>query len=234
MRPLTLLLPLALLAAACAADPYAPSAGETSVKEGINDGFLAEDANVEQWVARFEDDERRDIAKCRDGIVAALDLVEGLAIADVGAGTGLFLEPFTAAVGAGGRVYAVDISAAMVEHMAARIAERGWSQAEAVLCTEKSAELPRASVDLVFICDTYHHFEYPQHTMASLRKALRPGGRVAIVDFIREPGNDWVMNHVRCGQEDVIAELEAAGFRYTGEREVAGLTSNYLIFFERR
>ncbi|MBC8327292.1 MAG: SAM-dependent methyltransferase, partial [Planctomycetes bacterium] len=77
MRPLTLLLPLALLAAACAADPYAPSAGETSVKEGINDGFLAEDANVEQWVARFEDDERRDIAKCRDGIVAALDLVEG-------------------------------------------------------------------------------------------------------------------------------------------------------------
>ncbi len=235
MRPPLHLLPLTLLPllAACAADPYAAPVDEASVKEGINDGFLAEDANIDQWVARFENDEKRDIAKARDQVVAALGLEPGMAVADIGAGTGLFLQPFVDGVGDGGMVYAVDISPAMIDHMKARIVEAGWSQARTVLCTEKSAELPEASVDLVFICDTYHHFEYPRSTMASVRRALRPGGRVAIVDFIRDPDNEWVMNHVRCSKEDVIAEMEAAGFLYRGEREVEKLESNYLIFFER-
>ncbi len=229
------LVPLVLLPlfAACAADPYAPPVDEASVKEGINDNFLAEDADIEQWVARFENDEKRDIAKALDGIVAALEIEPGTEVADVGAGTGLFLRPFVEGTGVDGRVYAVDISPGMIAHMNARIAEAGWRQAETVLCTEKSAELPEASVDLVFICDTYHHFEYPRHTMASLRRALRPGGRVAIVDFIRDPEDEWVMNHVRCSKQDVIEEMTAAGFRYTGEREVEKLDRNYLIFFER-
>jgi SAM-dependent methyltransferase len=227
------LLPCFLLAA-CASDPYAPPVDEASVKEGINDNFLAEDVDVDQWVARFENSERREIARNRAAIVQALDLAPGMDIADIGAGTGLFLEPFVGAAGPEGKVWAVDISPGMVEHLDARIAEAGWDNAAALLCTEKSAELPEASVDLVFICDTYHHFEYPMHTVASLRKAVRPGGRVAIVEFVRDPDNEWVMNHVRCSQADVIAEMEAAGFRFLGEREVPGLEENYLVFFERR
>ncbi|RMH01129.1 MAG: methyltransferase domain-containing protein [Planctomycetota bacterium] len=234
LRPLPFL-PL-LLAAACAAGaaaPPAPPAEEASVKPGINDAFLAEDADVAPWVARFENSERREIARCRDEIVAALGILPGTDLADVGAGTGLFLEPFVAAVGPEGSVAAVDISPAMVAHMDERIRAHGWTNARTVLCDAKSVGLADGSVDLVFICDTYHHFEYPLHTMASIFRALRPGGRVAIVEFRRDPDNAWVLDHVRCSQEDVVAELERSGFRFRGEVPVPGLEDNYLVLFER-
>ena len=57
-----------------------------------------------------------------------------------------------------------------------------------VLGGERSVELPEASVDLAFVCDTYHHFEYPRSTLASLHTAIRPGGALVVVDFEREPG----------------------------------------------
>lgn len=233
--PSRLSLPITLLAlAACAADPYAAPPEETSVKEGINDAFLAPDAKIEPWVERFEDSERREIARCRDAIAGALGIEAGQALADVGAGTGLFLEPFAAAVGESGRVYAVDISAPMIAHMDARIAAAGWPQVATVLCDERSTGLASRSVDLVFVCDTYHHFEFPRHSLASIRQALRPGGRLAIVDFERDPADPWTMEHVRAGKDEVIAEIEAAGFELLGEPAIEGLRRNYLLLFRRR
>ena len=90
-------------------------------------------------------------------------------------------------------------------------------------------------LDLVFICDTYHHFEYPQTTLASLHAALRPGGMLAVVDFERIEGvsRPWVLNHMRAGKEVFRSEIEAAGFRFLEEVEVAGLEENYLLLFRR-
>lgn len=207
--------------------------GEPSVKPGLNDRFLADDLDVDQFVKMFEG-ESREIAARRDAIVDVLGLRPGMQIADVGAGTGLFLDPFSEAVGPEGRLYAVDISPGFMEHLRQRQASEGLENVEPVLCTDHSAELPDASVDLIFVCDTYHHFEYPQSTLASLYSALRPGGTLVVIDFERIPGvsRDWLLDHVRAGKEVFTAEITAAGFVLEEELD-AGLAENYVLRFRR-
>jgi SAM-dependent methyltransferase len=155
-------------------------------------------------------------------------------VADVGAGTGLFTRLFARATGNEGRVIAVDIAPKFIEHIQKSCREEGLANVETRLCTADSTELDEASVDLAFICDTYHHFEFPQKTMASLRRALKPGGRVIIVDFRRIPGQstEWVLNHVRAGQEVFESEVAEAGFRKTREANDL-LKENYLVEFSK-
>jgi FkbM family methyltransferase len=154
-------------------------------------------------------------------------------VADVGAGTGLFTRIFARAVGPKGTVYAVDIAPRFIEHIEKTCKEKGLKHVRGVVCKADSAELPADSVDLVFICDTYHHFEYPARTMASIHKALREGGRVVVVDFKRIPGvsRDWVLKHVRAGQDVVAREIDAAGFKLVAERKL--LQENYCLVFKK-
>jgi len=231
-----------VLAAACGAPgaPRAPGAPcapalEPSVHPGINDNFLAPDLDVEHYVETFEG-ESREIAAARDAIVAAIGLRPGDDVADVGSGTGLFLAPISRAVGPDGVVYALDIAAPFVEHMEQRARDEGLANVRPRLCAEDSVLLPRGSIDVAFVCDTYHHFEFPHSTLASLHEALRPGGRLVIVDFERIPGTsrEWVLDHVRAGKAEVVAEIEAGGFELQDEPEVPGLSENYLVRFRRR
>lgn len=207
---------------------------ETSVRPGINQRFLSPDLDVDQLVATFET-ESREVFVQRDAIVEAIGLTPGMKVADVGAGTGLFLQPLVRAVGRFGRVFAVDIAPDLLAFMDQRIRDEGLSIAETVLCTETSAALAPGSVDLVFTCDTYHHFEYPRSTLASLHEAIRPGGWLVIVDFERIPGTsrEWVLGHVRAGKQQVIGEVEAAGFSLQDEPRVKGLSENYMLRFRR-
>ena len=226
---------LALLLAACGACAQtAPDATETSVKPGINESFLDPGLDVDTYVKRFEV-ESREIYSQRQAIAAAVGLTEGMEVADLGAGTGLFVPMFSRSVGSDGAVYAVDISPAMLEHLQARKADEQWDNVTVVTCSERSAELAADSVDRVFICDTYHHFEYPRSTMRSVRDALRDGGEVVIVDFERIPGvtRDWLLEHVRCGKQTVIAEMESFGFQLLGEVDIDGLEENYLLRFRK-
>ncbi|MHC4845394.1 MAG: class I SAM-dependent methyltransferase [Planctomycetota bacterium] len=232
---LFLLAPILAALAACAVDvPPKPPPPEASVRPGVNDRFLSADLDVQQLVDTFES-ESREVAVHRDAIVDALGLRPGMAVADVGAGTGLYLEPLVRAVGRFGRVYAVDIAPDLIGFIDERIRNEGLTIVETVLCTETSAELPPGSVDLVFSCDTYHHFEYPRSTLNSLHRAIRPGGWLAIVDFERIPGvsREWVLDHVRVGKDEVIAEIEAAGFTLHDEPVIEGLSENYLLRFRR-
>ena len=88
-------------------------------------------------------------------ITAALQLELGMTVADIGAGTGLFLARFAQAVGSEGKVYAVDIAPRLVEFMRQRADSETLTQVEVVRCTKRSASLPENSVDVVFVCDTY-------------------------------------------------------------------------------
>jgi predicted methyltransferase len=101
--------------------------------------------------------------------------------------------------------------------------------------TRNSVELQRASVDVAFVCDVYHHFEAPQDSLASLYSAIRPGGSLIVIDFDRIPNesSEWLLGHVRAGQDVFTAEIEAAGFRLTKEIELDGLKDNYMLRFER-
>jgi SAM-dependent methyltransferase len=225
---LLLLLPALLLAACTTPAPEAP------VRERLNDNFLAEDLDVSRYEGIFEG-ESREVFVQRERIAASLGPLVGRDVADVGAGTGLFTGLFSTAAGEHGRVYAVDISERFVEHVAQRSAQEGWTNVTAVLADERDCNLARASVDLVFVCDTYHHFTYPRTTLDSLRRALRRGGELWIVDFERIPGvsREWILGHVRAGKQDVIAEIEAAGFTLVAEVEIAGLEENYVLRFRR-
>jgi ubiquinone/menaquinone biosynthesis C-methylase UbiE/intracellular sulfur oxidation DsrE/DsrF family protein len=207
------------------------AAQEKSVRPGINDSFR--DPNVAEFAGRFEVESREVFAKRRE-IVAACRLQPGLTVADIGAGTGLFTRPFAEAVGAEGRVIAVDISQNFLDHVARTSLEAGYRNVETLLCKPDSTELPAGAVDVAFICDTYHHFEFPLRTMASLNRALKPNGRVILIDFRRIPGksSEFVMNHVRAGQEVVESEIVQAGFRKTGEQEGL-LAENYLVEFTK-
>jgi len=225
---------LCLVLACSSAAPVHSAPEESSVRPGVNKNFLSPDLDVDHYVEVFEG-ESREVSAKRDAIVAALALSPGMSLADIGSGTGLFLPAFDHAVGPKGRVYAAEISPKFLEHLRDRREKEGLAQVEVVEGREDSVALPAASVDLAFVCDTYHHFEYPKSTLASLYQAIRPGGSLVILDFERIPGKsaDWVLEHVRAGKEVVRSEIEGAGFEFDRELHVEGLTENYVLRFRR-
>jgi ubiquinone/menaquinone biosynthesis C-methylase UbiE len=209
-------------------------AQDASVEPGINDKFLDPKLNVEEWTKKFET-ESREIFHQREKIVAAAGLKPGMVMADIGAGTGLFTLHFAQAVGADGKVFAVEIAKNFLEHIKARASKASASNVQTILCTERSVELPEASIDLAFICDVYHHFEFPSASLATLHKALKPGGTLVLIDFNRIPGetSDFIMGHVRAGQEVFEAEVNAAGFEKVDEVKDL-LKENYFVKFRRK
>lgn len=231
---LCLALCLRLLAACSAPDASPPPVAGDGAPASLNANFRDPQLDVDEFVQRFEG-ESREVAVARDAILAALELRPGLRVADIGAGTGLFMAPLSEAVGAQGVVYAVDLSPRFLDHLRGRVRDEQLGNVRVVECDERSTALPPASVDLAFVCDTYHHFEHPAETLASLHRALRPGGRLVVLDFERIPGvsRDWMLEHVRAGKEVFAAEIEAAGFGPARELDVPGLSENYMLAFER-
>ncbi len=204
-----------------------PRIAETrSVYPGINAPYRAEGA-VRTWSRRFERD-GREVHDHQAQIVSALGLRPGMVVADVGAGTGLFTLAFAAAVGPEGTVYAVDVIPEFLAHIGVKVKQAGLGNVQLVRASDRSAELPAASVDLVFMSDAYHHLEYPQHVLASLRAALRPGGSLWLIDFNRGPNSDAAMRkHVRAGKAQVLEELAQAGFELVEELPL--LQENYVL-----
>ena len=207
------------------------AAQEESVAPGINDSF--ENPDPDRYVERFEG-ESRTIYRYREAIVAALGLEPGMDVADVGAGTGFFSRMMAAKVGPGGKVYAVDIAKNFLDHIEKTSREAGLSNIETVLCDQKSTRLAPESVDLIFICDTYHHFEFPMQTLVSIHQALRPGGTLVIIDFERVVGVsvEFAISHVRCGKGTVTDEVKDAGFDFIGE--IPMMEDQYFIKFRKR
>jgi ubiquinone/menaquinone biosynthesis C-methylase UbiE/intracellular sulfur oxidation DsrE/DsrF family protein len=207
------------------------AAQDKSVKPGINDPFKNPD--VEKYAKTFEG-ESREVYALREKVLAACGVKPGMVVADIGAGTGLYTRLFAKAVGPHGQVYAVDIAPKFLEHVQKTCRDAGLKNVTPVLCNPDAVDLPPDSVDLAYICDTYHHFEFPEKTMLSLYRAVKPGGRVAVIDFHRVPGksSDWVMGHVRAGQEVFEKEIGSVGFEKTDEVKDL-LKENYFVIFTK-
>jgi len=216
-----LLLTSLLLVLSCAAQ-------EHSVRPGINAHFA--DPDWQQWVNTFERP-GRELYDQRLAIVAASQVSPGMAIADIGAGTGLFTRLFAAAVEPGGRVYAIDISSTFIDNILRTCREQGLSNVTGIVNMPADVGLPANTIDLAFIAATYHHFEFPQQILASIYRALRSAGRVIIIDFRRDPriSSNWVMGHVRGDKMQVIEEMQAVGFRLVDEKPL--LRTNYFLEF---
>jgi ubiquinone/menaquinone biosynthesis C-methylase UbiE len=215
-------LALACLSAAC---------GPRSVKPGINSRF--ENGDADAWAERWES-ESREIFRKRRALVEACGITDGQHVADIGAGTGLFVPLLSTAVGSNGRVYAADIIPQFLTHIDSRAQRDGLTNVHTVLGTDRSSGLSPASIDVAFVCATYHHFEFPEDMLQSIRSALRPQGRLIIIDFIREPGvsRAWILDHVRAGLATVVEEVRAAGFAVVSEgSSTPTLDENYMIQF---
>lgn len=217
-----------------------PSSEEHGHKHGdanINDPYAAikTEDDVEVWVERFSR-ESREVAAARGAILDALHLKPGMDVADVGAGTGLFVGGIAGRVAPGGTVYAVDVVEPFLEHINKVAAEQGVTNIKTVLCTQDSSELPPNAVDLVFICDTYHHFEHPKSTMQSIHRALRKDGEVVLIEFDRVEGKsrEWIMGHVRAGQNEFVSEIESVGFEVVDRPKIEGLQETFFVRFRKK
>jgi len=224
---------LSFLLAVLSACTPANRTPEQSIRPGVNSEYKT--TPIEKWVERFES-ESREIFKERDRILRAADIRSGMAVADIGAGSGFFTEMFARQVAPKGRVYAVDITPGFIERIDARAKELDLSNITGIVCSDKDAMLPHGSVDVAFVCDTYHHFEFPAQTLASIHRALKPGGMLVVVDFDRAPGKtrQWVLDHVRAGKEEVRGEIAANGFKLLDEPPTPFLTENYMLRFRKK
>ena len=210
-----------------------PARGEPDVRADINASYLSGDLDAARLDAGFSSESRETYA-AREAVTAALGLEAGDVVADVGAGTGIYLAPFAEAVGPEGTVVAVDIAPKLVAYIEERAAREGLRNVRARLGGTADTGLAPASVDHVFTANVYHHFERPLAMNRHLFGAIRPGGTYAVLDFRRdETASPFVLRHVRQDMATLIEEASAAGFVFDGERAVPGLEENYLVVFRR-
>ncbi len=207
---------------------YAEKKTVKSVNPGINKSFI--NADPEKFVERFEK-EGREVYDKRQEIVKAIGLKPGTKIADIGAGTGLFTRLFSPVVGEKGEVFAVDISENFIKHIDLSCRSEGFKNVFGIVCAQDNVKLPRKSIDIAFVCATYHHFEYPDKTLETIHRALRPGGKLIVIDFNRKKGvsSEWILKHVRAGKETVKKEILSNKFKLIEEKKL--FKENYYLHF---
>lgn len=229
---LFLLLACAAPAVPATRSPAAADAREASVKPGINDAWKSDD--IAPLVGRLES-ESREIWTHRERIIQVVAARPGMIVADIGAGSGFLTLLLAQAVGPGGKVHALDINGNLLARIDAQARAAGLANVETMLTPEDTTPLAPGSVDLVLMCDAYHHFEYPRSTMRSIRAALRPGGELVLIDFERIPGTTEpaMLEHVRAGKDVFRQELLDDGFELVGEHRVEELRENYVLRFRK-
>jgi ubiquinone/menaquinone biosynthesis C-methylase UbiE len=163
------------------------------------------------------DDPQRDAWQKPADVLMALGLHPGDTVADIGAGSGYFTLRFSHHVGPGGRVYAVDISDDMLAEVKRKVSDAGLTNVMPVHATADDPKLPEGGVDLIFICDTWHHIENRPSYLGRLRTALKPNGRLAIVDFHKKPLPVGPPESMKLTRAEVVAEATAAGFSVAEE-----------------
>lgn len=228
IRQLIPLVTLALVALVVA------TAGADVPADSRNESYVDPDLDMQRMLSRLER-ETREVYSLRDEIVEASGIRPGEVVADVGAGTGAFMDELVEAVGDDGHLYAVEISIRFVEYLRERANEAGHDNVTTVFSSYTSATLPTASVDRIITIDTYHHFDDYDAMLASMRDALVPGGEMIVVDFDRVEGKSraWILSHVRDSKETFRSEIEAAGFEFVEEVEIDGMVDNFFHRYRR-
>ena len=187
--------------------------------------LLASCSRLKQWAYQGID---RDQWQQPDKVIAALQIREGDEIADLGAGGGYFTFHLAKATGAQGKVYAVDVDNGTNQLIAARAKKDGLDNVATILAKSNDPLLPKSGVDLIFTSNTYHHFDNRVVYFSNLRQYLKPGGRIAIIDFDRRAWLEGLLRHYT-PSEFIKREMEQAGFRL--EQELTFLDrQSFLIF----
>jgi ubiquinone/menaquinone biosynthesis C-methylase UbiE len=177
------------------------------------------------------EDPARDEWQRPEEVLGKLALKAGDSVADIGSGSGYFTVRFARAVGPSGKVYAVDIDRNMLEFVERRRKEEHLQNIQTVLADPHDPKLPVSRrVDLVFICDTLHHISDRAKYYPLLARALKPGGRLVNLDFQKEPLPVGPPMEMKIARQEVIKEVEAAGFHLV--REFDFLKYQYFLVFQ--
>ncbi len=180
--------------------------------------------NAEQWASHFEAPER-DAWQKPDEVIAALELPHGGRLADIGAATGYFPVRIARAR-PDVTVYGIDVEPDMVRYLAERAEKEQLSNLQAVQATPSDPNLSQP-VDVVLLVNTYHHIEDRPDYLRRLATSLRPGGRVAVVDF--RPDSPMGPPH-KLPKEQIVEELQQAGYRLASEHDF--LPQQYFLVFD--
>ena len=189
--------------------------------------------NVMEYLDRLDRPERDQDQKPAQ-VVDALELKPGMHVADLGAGSGYFTRRFVEAVGETGKVYVIDVepeALKYVEESLIRMHRR--FEAEFILARPDNPKIPVESVDLIFVCDTYHHLEDRADYFRNVKTSLKPGGRIALIDFYHDErsGDLGFPKRHLVPREKVIEEMTAAGYRLSKEHRF--LPKQYFLEFTR-
>jgi predicted methyltransferase len=179
------------------------------------------------WLERAE----RETEEQPQLVIDALEIKPGQTIADLGAGSGYYSFRIAPLVGPTGRVLAIDIEPAMLEAVAQRATREHVANIRPVLCSERDPNLAPHSVDLLFMVDVYHELEYPYEVLSKVREALKPGGRVALIEYRAEDPEVQIKPVHKMSERQVRREMQAAGFKHV--KTVRTLPLQHLIVFER-
>lgn len=179
------------------------------------------------WLERAEreTEERPKLA------IQLLDIEPGMVVADVGAGSGYYTVMLAAKVGSSGKVFASDIQRGMLDLLNRRLAREKIRNVETLLATGTDPKLPLASCDLILLVDVYHELSEPQAMLRKLRAALKPDGRLVLLEFRQEDPNVPIRPEHKMSVAVVRAELEPEGFRF--EKVLPDLPWQHILVFRK-
>lgn len=204
------------------------------VAKEANSGYRTEAARA--GVASTLADPARDERQKPRELIEEMGLRPGMSVADVGTGVGYMLPFLSEAVGPQGRVYAEDIFPDFLSQAKQRGSDKKLANVNYILGSEKDPKLPPNSLDEILVLDVYHHFDYPEQMLNAFRQALKPGGRLAMVEYHKTkeamPGGR-ALTHIRLDADGMIHEIERCGFQLVSRRDhIPG--SQYLAIFQAK
>ena len=203
-------------------------------RDGIGKVYMGREiAGVMGWQgASWLEREEREQEERGDLLLRELGLKTGMAVADVGAGTGYYARRMAPLVGSSGVVYAVDVQPEMVQMLADGAKKAGLANIKPVLCKVDNVNLADSSIDLGLMVDVYHELEYPFEVLQSLVRALKPGGRVVFVEYRAEDASVPIKALHKMSEGQV--RKEAAPHALVYERTANTLPWQHVVIFRKR
>ena len=199
---------------------------------GINKWYMGR--QIAQVMSHFGIDwlerEEREMEENTSQLLKNLAVKPGMVVADIGAGSGYHSTLLSKMVG-NGKVYAVDIEPEMIAYLNERIKQEKLSRIVPVLSTEKNVALPENSVDIILLVDVYHEFSFPYEMALSMRSALKPGGKLVLVEFRTEDPTVPIKTIHKMSERQSVKELKAAGFIF--EQNISTLPWQHCMVFTK-
>ena len=193
-------------------DPYKIRTGDPN---GINKWYMGR--QIAQVMSHYGIDwlerDEREMEENTSLLLKNLAVKPGMVIADIGAGSGYHSALLSKMVGIG-KVFAVDVEPEMIAYLNERIKQEKLSRIIPVLSAEQEVSLPENTVDMMLLVDVYHEFAYPYEMALSMRAALKPGGKLVLVEFRSEDPNVPIKSIHKMSKAQAIKELKAAGFAF--------------------